>query len=62
MPITIHSLEVRFDVKGSDEKRFAELFTGAMRAWMEQDAERRRLERLTMCERSLGDRPEDVGT
>ena len=54
MPITIHSLEVRFDVKGSDEKRFAELFTRAMRAWAQQDAERRRLEQLAASERSLG--------
>jgi hypothetical protein len=59
MPVTIHSLEIRFDVKGSDEQRFGELFTRAMRAWSEQDAARRRTQALAASERALGDRPAD---
>jgi hypothetical protein len=58
MPITIQSLEIRFDVQGSDEERFAELFQRAMRAWARQDDERRRLADLATRERALGDRPD----
>ena len=59
MPITIHSLQVRFDVRGSDEKRFAELFTRAMRAWAEQESERRRLEQVAASDRALDHEPGD---
>jgi hypothetical protein len=54
--VTIQSLEIRFDVQGSDEERFAELFTDAMRKWARQEDERRRLACLTTQERELGDR------
>jgi hypothetical protein len=62
MAITIHSLEIRFDVQGSDEERFAELFGRAMRAWTRQDEERRRLAELAARERALGDRARDEAT
>jgi hypothetical protein len=56
VPVTIQSLEIRFDVEGSDEERFAKLFKRAMQAWARQDEERKRLAALTACERELGDR------
>jgi hypothetical protein len=62
MPVTIQSLEIRFDVEGSDEERFAELFTRAMRAWVRQDEERRRLADLSAQERELGDRQDGGAT
>jgi hypothetical protein len=58
--ITIQSLEVRFDVEGSDEEVFARLFEKFIRSWSELDDERRALERQGECERQLGDRPEAV--
>jgi hypothetical protein len=58
--ITIQSLEVRFDVEGSDEEVFARLFAKFMRSWSELDDERRSLARQAECERQLGDRPEAV--
>lgn len=59
--MTIQSLEIRFDVEGSDEERFAELFKRAMRAWTRQDEERQRLAELTTQERQLGDRENGGG-
>jgi hypothetical protein len=61
MPVTIQSLEIRFDVEGSDEERFAELFKRAMSAWARQDEERQRLAELTDDERELGDRQNGAG-
>jgi len=58
--ITIQSLEVRFDVEGSDEEVFARLFEKFIRSWSELDDERRALLRQGECDRRLGDRPESV--
>jgi hypothetical protein len=57
MAITIHNVEINFDVKGSDEQRFGAMFARAMRSWTQQDDARRRLDMLAENERALGDRP-----
>jgi hypothetical protein len=61
--LTIHSLEVRFDVEGSDEEVFARLFQKFMSQWSRVDAARRQLDVLAAGDRALGDRPdEEVAT
>jgi hypothetical protein len=59
--LTIHDLEVRFDVAGDDEAVFSRMFADHIRRWCQaQDAEqsrRREMER----ERSLGDRDAGPG-
>jgi hypothetical protein len=55
--ITIHNLEVRFEIEGSDEEAaFARLFQRYMRMWAQ--AERVQRERAAAAEkdRALGDR------
>lgn len=54
--ITIQNLDVRFDVTGSDEEVFAELFRKFMIRWSALDADRRRLEAQAAGDRALGDR------
>ena len=54
--VTIHNLEVRFDVEGEgDEATFAMLFEKHIRRWSRIDAELRERERRFASERSLGD-------
>lgn len=61
MPVTIHNLDVRFDVEGEgDEAVFARLFTKySKRREKEREDEKKRQKRAD-CERSLGDREEEV--
>ena len=57
MPVTIHNLEVRFDVEGEgDEAVFARLFAEHIRQWKREEEERKSRERRSNAERSLGDR------
>lgn len=57
MPVTINNLEVRFDVEGeSDEETFARLFAQHIRQWKTEEEERKKRERRSNTERSLGDR------
>lgn len=57
--VTIHNLEVRFDVEGDgDEAVFARLFEKHIRRWSEAECEARERARRSESERSLGDRRE----
>jgi hypothetical protein len=56
--VTIHNLEVRFDVEGeSDEAVFARLFAKHIGRWSRMDAEQRQRERRFEAERRLGELP-----
>lgn len=55
--VTIHNLEVRFDVEGEgDEAVFARLFEKYIRRWSRAEEEARERARRAESERSLGDR------
>jgi hypothetical protein len=57
MAVTIHNLEVRFDVEGGgDEAVFERLFDEHIRRWKRAEEERRGREQRVNAERSLGDR------
>lgn len=57
MPVTIHNLEVRFDVEGEgDEAVFTRLFAEHIRQWKSEEEERKRRECRSNQERALGDR------
>lgn len=57
MAVTINNLEVRFDVEGeSDDETFARLFAQHIRRWKGEEEERKRREKRSNAERSLGDR------
>ena len=57
MPVTIHNLEVRFDVEGEgDDAVFARLFAEHIKRWKREDEERKRRECRSNAERALGDR------
>jgi len=58
--VTIHNLEVKFDVEGDgDEAVFAKLFSKYANRWTRQVEEEKLRTQRSMCERSLGDRDED---
>lgn len=58
--VTIHNLEVKFDVEGEgDEAVFAKLFSKYANRWTHQVEEQKIRERRSNCERALGDRPEE---
>jgi hypothetical protein len=60
MAVTIHNLEVQFDVEGEgDEAVFAKLFAKYVNRWCREHKEDERRERLSEMERSLGDRKEE---
>lgn len=59
--ITINNLDVRFDVTGSDEEVFAELFQKFMRRWSDLDEQRRKLDQQAAGDRSLGDEANPEG-
>lgn len=55
--VTIHNLEVRFDVEGeSDEAVFARLFQKYMRMWRRSESEQQQRSRMAERDRALGDR------
>jgi hypothetical protein len=57
--VTIHTLEVRFEVEGSgDEAAFARLYQKRAQREREQEEDRSTERRLNDEERALGDRPE----
>ncbi|HKX30756.1 MAG TPA: hypothetical protein VJ302_23905 [Blastocatellia bacterium] len=60
--ITIHNLEVRFEVEGDgDEAAFVKLFEKYVRQWNDQQEESRTRERRAARERALGDQqPEEL--
>jgi hypothetical protein len=52
--LTIHNLEVHFDVEGDDDAVFARMFTDHIRRWARyQDEERSRMRQVER-ERSVG--------
>ena len=54
--ITIHNLEVRFEVEGDgDEAVFARLFNRYMDEWARLQQEQQRLDQMANNERALGD-------
>ena len=56
--ITIHHLEVRFDVEGDEDKQeFARLFNQCIRQWAAEAEENRIREQAAMRERSLTGSP-----
>lgn len=55
--ITIHNLEVHFEVEGNDTQRFAELFARFIRQWSAESEARQSHERRAERDRSLGDAP-----
>lgn len=56
--VTIHNLEVRFEVEGGeDEAAFVRLFEKYVRQWQRKQEEARSRDRLSARERSMGDRP-----
>ena len=61
MAVTIHNLDVRFDVEGEgDEKVFARLFSKYARRWAQERDEETARQKHSDSERSLGDRHEEV--
>jgi hypothetical protein len=59
--LTIHDLEVRFDVAGDDEAVFGRMFADHIRRWCQvRDAEQSRRREME-SERSLGDRDAGPG-
>ena len=54
--ITIHNVEVQFEVEGDDRQRFGQLFKEYMRQWAAEAEARRQREQRATRERSLGDR------
>jgi len=58
--VTIHNLEVRFDVEdGDDDAAFARLFEKYVRQWNRKQEEVKERELRAARERSLGDRQEE---
>jgi hypothetical protein len=56
--LTIHNLEVTFDVEGEgDEAVFVKLFNKHIQLWRRREEERKKQERQAESERSLGDHP-----
>jgi hypothetical protein len=57
--LTIHNLDVHFDVEADDDAVFSRMFAEHIRRWAQrQDEQRCRLKEIER-ERSLGDRTED---
>lgn len=54
--VTIHNLEVRFDVAGDDDAAFGRLFADYIRRWSQAQEVARCRRREVERERSLGDR------
>jgi hypothetical protein len=58
--VTIHNLDLQFDVHGDDKQVFANLFDArfeaCIRHWWRNEKDRVARERLSNVERSLGDR------
>lgn len=60
MAVTIHNLDVRFDVEGEgDEAVFAKLFAKYATRWSREQEEAAARQRRSDCERSLGDRHDE---
>jgi hypothetical protein len=58
--VTIHNLEVQFDVEGEgDDATFARLFEKYIRQWARKQEEAQARARWTERGRSLGDRHEE---
>ncbi|MCP4898077.1 MAG: hypothetical protein GY906_13985 [bacterium] len=58
--VTIHNLEVRFDIEGEgDEAVFGRLFQKYMRIWRRSESEQQQRSRMAERDRSLGDRGSD---
>ena len=58
--VTIHNLEVRFDVEGEDDDAaFARLFEKYVRQWNRKQEELKERELWAARERALGDRQEE---
>jgi hypothetical protein len=58
--ITIHNLEVQFDVEGNeDRQQFVHLFNECIQRWSEEAEEAKLRETQAAKERSLGHRPSD---
>lgn len=61
--LTIHSLEVRFDVaKGSDEEVFARLFERHIAVWQRRATESERRRRLSEADRRFTDQDREQFT
>ena len=60
MAVTIHNLDVRFDVEGEgDEAVFARYFNKYSKRREQAREEEKAREKRANCERSLGDRDEE---
>jgi hypothetical protein len=59
--MTIHNLEVRFDVAGDDDTAFARLFADYIRRWSQAEEMARCRRREVERERSLGDQDASGG-
>ena len=60
--VTIHHLEVTFDVEGEgDEAIFSKLFKKHIETWSQRQDEMKKQRRLVDSERALGDRPVGEG-
>ena len=61
MAVTIHNLDVQFDVEGEgDEKVFEKMFAKCARRWGQDRDDETARQKYSDCERSLGDRSEEV--
>jgi hypothetical protein len=57
--VTIHNLEVRFDVEGADQEQvFLELFNRAMAEWCRRKETEAHVRRTVDASRNLGDQPD----
>lgn len=55
--VTIHNLEVRFEVEGGEEEAaFVRFFEKYIKQWVSKQEAARNRERLSARERSMGDR------
>ena len=60
--LTIHHLEVRFDVEGEgEEAAFVRLFEKHMKVWRRIEREQEQQHRMLQEERALGDAPGGKG-
>lgn len=60
--LTIHNLEVTFDVEGDgDEATFARLFAKHIRQWSRHNEDMKHQQRLSAGNRALGDRATGEG-
>lgn len=55
--LTIHNLEVRFDVEADDDAVFTRMFSDHIRRWARRRDEEACWQRHADMERSIGDKP-----